>query len=581
MLGIAPTKTLFEDFQATQPEVCACCQRFKSHSTRMGPFHRLNPLPVRLFAVRGEITDFEDISAYGCTWKAPVSSPTKIASLIPKIHQALPWCRWLWMDVLCIDQSADSTDAESQVGAMRWYYRNGGGTIAIMASEEGEKCLKHLKILSAICARGLVKLGGGHNGRSHETRHHDKVMVECFDGEEGKERMQACIDFMKDPWLQRVWTLQEFVLPVKLYYLSVYTPEGEDEPVCEAINNLDVRDAFEVWRKGTMSTVEWPNGFDDEIWSRSHGFMGCQLMRQMDEVSACAALYYTRGRSCSREQDRIYGILGLLAEVSEFPVSYADPIDVIYRRLLSHVSPRTALSLMRATTPHCTDIGFTWAPSSLDDWIVTDDELTMLIQTEMGDPGLVLLDPRGWHGNLVYKENFWRSKAREDGDFDSWVVYQAHESRAWVVQFEGMGGVEVVLLGGFDYNGHEGGTAEEVTEEDWLMEATLRKEAYLAALESDQHGSLVSWVLTEGSDIPENAIQGGHEGDGTPLYIARAFHEGGVHVGKMGSNLAGAHIAYGGGEIEKEKYEILCGDENAVKWVKRKGKLRIKDNMKP
>jgi hypothetical protein len=42
----------------------------------------------------------------------------------------------------------------------------------------------------------------------------------------------------------------------------------------------------------------------------------------------------------------------------------------------------------------------------------------------------------------------------------------------------------------------------------------------------------VYWVLAQRpGDIPQGAIQIGHEADGTPLYGARAFYQGGLHIG--------------------------------------------------
>jgi hypothetical protein len=56
------------------------------------------------------------------------------------------------------------------------------------------------------------------------------------------------------------------------------------------------------------------------------------------------------------------------------------------------------------------------------------------------------------------------------------------------------------------------------------------------------------------------------------LYIARAYIEGGIHVGKAGNALGkGASIAYDGKELEFDRYEILVGDQRAVKWVEVKG----------
>ncbi|KAL2916007.1 hypothetical protein HK105_204431 [Polyrhizophydium stewartii] len=57
--------------------------------------------------------------------------------------------------------------------------------------------------------------------------------------------------------------------------------------------------------------------------------------------------------------------------------------------------------------------------------------------------------------------------------------------------------------------------------------------------------------------IPGMLVQGGHEPDGQPLFVARATYMGGVHPGKAGTHLKGAHIAYGGEEFHLLDYEVL------------------------
>lgn len=43
-------------------------------------------------------------------------------------------------------------------------------------------------------------------------------------------------------------------------------------------------------------------------------------------------------------------------------------------------------------------------------------------------------------------------------------------------------------------------------------------------------------------------VEGGHEHDGSPLFVARAFYWGGTHPGKTSSILKGADITFAGKE---------------------------------
>jgi len=118
-------------------------------------------------------------------------------------------------------------------------------------------------------------------------------------------------------------------------------------------------------------------------------------------------------------------------------------------------------------------------------------------------------------------------------------------------------------------------------EKNWLQEAATRQQNFLKAVQSNQKLAPTSWILTEGSQIPQGAIRGGNEADGSPLYIARSFVDNSVQVGKASHKLKGAHIPYGGKEVVKDKYEVLCGFENAVRWVDDQGALNLQPGTTP
>lgn len=71
--------------------------------------------------------------------------------------------------------------------------------------------------------------------------------------------------------------------------------------------------------------------------------------------------------------------------------------------------------------------------------------------------------------------------------------------------------------------------------------------------------SYAQWQRVTNGIIPTNAFAAGHEADGTPIYIARVSHEGGVHLGKVKANSTGALIPFGGRELYLENYEVYTG----------------------
>nr|XP_018259643.1 uncharacterized protein I303_07711 [Kwoniella dejecticola CBS 10117]OBR81801.1 hypothetical protein I303_07711 [Kwoniella dejecticola CBS 10117] len=106
--------------------------------------------------------------------------------------------------------------------------------------------------------------------------------------------------------------------------------------------------------------------------------------------------------------------------------------------------------------------------------------------------------------------------------------------------------------------------------QDWIKVAKERREFY--DKESKGVKPLFMWKLVEkGQRLPNDALPIGREQDGAVLYAARAWWEGGIHLGKAGHHLiSGASISYGGAEITLDTYEVLCGPINEpylVKWM--------------
>lgn len=65
------------------------------------------------------------------------------------------------------------------------------------------------------------------------------------------------------------------------------------------------------------------------------------------------------------------------------------------------------------------------------------------------------------------------------------------------------------------------------------------------------------WVSASNGQVPDGAIICGKEADGTPLYVARASYQGGIHPGKVRKEFGAANIPYGGQEVQVNTYEVL------------------------
>ncbi|CAG2064308.1 unnamed protein product, partial [Timema podura] len=63
------------------------------------------------------------------------------------------------------------------------------------------------------------------------------------------------------------------------------------------------------------------------------------------------------------------------------------------------------------------------------------------------------------------------------------------------------------------------------------------------------------WVQSSMGQIPDGAVWAGKDGDGSDIFVGRAFHEGDFVPGKVIPSAGGAFIAYGGEEHSKFDYE--------------------------
>jgi len=138
-----------------------------------------------------------------------------------------------------------------------------------------------------------------------------------------------------------------------------------------------------------------------------------------------------------------------------------------------------------------------------------------------------------------------------------------------------LAGVGAIAAGYYAYQGHNKNEEEKKAHlwslNSWLKDAEQRTQAF----RSGNYPGPVAWVLNQGKDIPRDAIQGGFE-RGAPLYICRAYYEGGIMIGKACSVFKkGAVIGFKKDEIHLDKYEILVGNSDAVRWVNISGKFNL------
>ncbi|XP_053965073.1 uncharacterized protein LOC128867668 isoform X3 [Anastrepha ludens] len=92
----------------------------------------------------------------------------------------------------------------------------------------------------------------------------------------------------------------------------------------------------------------------------------------------------------------------------------------------------------------------------------------------------------------------------------------------------------------------------------------------MGATTSVEYGAVIkydnSWVHSSPyQPVPPFAVIGGHDCDGSPIYVGRSYHEGDNLPAKVVPSKGTAYVCWGGQEITKSHYEILVGQGYA--WV--------------
>ncbi|GAB1863216.1 hypothetical protein CAJAP_04295 [Camponotus japonicus] len=72
------------------------------------------------------------------------------------------------------------------------------------------------------------------------------------------------------------------------------------------------------------------------------------------------------------------------------------------------------------------------------------------------------------------------------------------------------------------------------------------------------------WVTRTGTQsLPENAVFGGRDSDGSKIYVGRAFHNGDTLPAKVIPDKNVAYVCHNGEEHPKDNFEVLCQGEFA------------------
>lgn len=284
-------------------------------------------------------------------------------------HPTLKEELWFWIDSLCINQ-ADALERGNQVALMGSLYARASRTV-VWLGESTPDVMDATAVMLRISAWPWAR---GTDAEAVQLR--DSI---------SSDQWQALQQWMNRPWWTRVWTLQEFLLPERLVFLS-----GDDtierNTWYNAIINISNysaigyvgQDAFSnQWTRRRL--IEW-RGLSS---TRRQLSMGA-----VPEMGLFAMMAYIGFYKATDDRDRIYALLGLCTDLDRKIVglpSYDLSVDATYIRLavnfmrqhksLDIICLRSILTTENSPLP-------SWVP----DWRYWNDRASRPVPSMVSEP---------------------------------------------------------------------------------------------------------------------------------------------------------------------------------------------------
>ncbi|KAF9246180.1 hypothetical protein BU15DRAFT_70295 [Melanogaster broomeanus] len=336
-------------------------QILKDQQTYLRETNNVAPPYLVVSQVWGNIQ--EQMSLLTIEWPVPISSKAKWDAI-------LRYCRnenikWLWMDILCINQSANSEEAnrekDAEIPKMGEYYR--GSFACLVVPEDytlfstAHKHVMHL-FRTIVSTNALVKDNAA-------------VIWECI----------AHVDaMMSDQYFWRMWTFQELLLPAKHVLL-----DGQELRTSSLKSVLEWY--YKILRNGSLKRPSGGREYSfikpenetviSKNWEPTK--MGWGLKEELDQkghVDLISLVSQTRDKSCKFDVDRLLGLYGLLCNDEQVPIETTTTLQKATQHDKStHTESSTArlLSIWERTLCKAVTSGKVWP--LLHDVILTESEV--------------------------------------------------------------------------------------------------------------------------------------------------------------------------------------------------------------
>ncbi|KAL2839509.1 heterokaryon incompatibility protein-domain-containing protein [Aspergillus pseudoustus] len=259
------------------------------------------------------VTTSVDGSKYGVPWAIPIKDEAKLESIF-EAARVLLGERYIWMDVLCLDQG-DRASREAEIADMGRYYRHATGCLVVLDNAYRD-CAWERDILGPLeeindffkqDMYGMPKTdpadvfgGAGRGARLTRSNMGDH---------DGLQWIQRVRRIETAPWFRRVWTLQEAVLSRNLLLCT------RERRMTTFATLLMIVSMVEGLMRALLSVGAESQGLPlllELQQSEVYKILKLRQLRKQGQIGFWHLAQAVRSRTCTLEHDRVLGVVGML-----------------------------------------------------------------------------------------------------------------------------------------------------------------------------------------------------------------------------------------------------------------------------
>ncbi|GLB34266.1 hypothetical protein LshimejAT787_0111500 [Lyophyllum shimeji] len=257
--------------------------------------------------VHGENPAFVDGRQYGVEWQIPIRRKAKLDQMLTSAR-IIGGLRYVWIDILCLDQRLRN---EEEIALMGGYFARARGCLVWLDNAGTTNAVEWGTVLNAIEeVNKFFKMdrSGVSTISPAEMLRGDSFADISLKGSESYTWLRKIVALETCPWFHRIWTLQEAVIPENLYFC---TPERymvggaavfQLIGLCGTLAKIltDMGD-----RTGVALTNELQKS---ELWK----ILRLRQLYRKKGIGYWHLVQATRNRTSKLDQDRIFGLVGLM-----------------------------------------------------------------------------------------------------------------------------------------------------------------------------------------------------------------------------------------------------------------------------